>query len=89
MIKQIPKDKLKTCHYCYFRHCCPYPIQYEGCKHWRIGKCLLCKHLNASDDEWFKRGCETCCLGGCREHFKRDWKATFRWWFKRIVKDEV
>ena len=89
MSKQIPKERLKTCHYCYLRHSCPYPFQYEGCKHWRLGNCLLCKHLNANDEEWFKRGCETWCLGGCREHFKRDWKATFKWWFKRIVEDKV
>ena len=88
MNELIQREQLKTCHYCYFRHCCPYPFQYHDCKHWRIGSCLLCKHLNDSDEDWFRRGCETWCLGGCRKYFKRDWKATLKWWFKRIVEDK-
>lgn len=76
---------LKTCHFCYYRHRCPYPHKWEGCKHWRLGKCLLCKGIDSSDQEWREHGCESECFGGCRKHFKRNWKATFKWWFKREV----
>lgn len=60
------------------RHsCCPYPHPTGGeCKHWRMGKCYTCKFITASDDDWFKRGCESECFSGC-EKYKRDWKRTF------------
>jgi hypothetical protein len=86
--KQFEKHTIKTCHYCYYRHRCPYEFCYYGCRHWRLGQCLLCKNLNASDDDWFKRGCEAKCYGGCREHFKRNWKATFKWIFTKNVDKE-
>ena len=94
MNKQIPKEKLKTCTYCYYRHRCFQPCNFKAdgqpyCKHWKLGKCLLCKYLNADEWDWFERNCECWCFGGCRKHFKRDWKATLKWWFKRIVEKEV
>ena len=68
----------KSCHSCLGRHsCCPYPHPMGGeCKHWRMGKCYTCKFITASDDDWFKRGCEAECFSGC-EKYERDWKRTF------------
>ena len=91
-MKQIPKEHLRTCTYCYFRHSCSRPFKFDKngkiyCNHWRLGRCLLCKYVNTSEDEWFKRGCETWCFSGRRKCFKRDWKATLKWWFKRIVEE--
>jgi hypothetical protein len=88
-----------NCQSCYYRHGCPHEFEkmfprdengeyiWDNCKHWRLGKCYLCKYFQDTDEEWYKRGCETWCLGGCREHFKRNWKATLKWWFKRVVED--
>lgn len=86
--KQFEKRNLKTCHYCYYRHRCRWHLGYYGCRHWKLGKCLLCKNLNSSDEDWFRRGCEVNCLGGCRKHFKRNWKKTFKWLFTRKVDKE-
>lgn len=89
----IPKH---NCHSCYYRHGCPHKFEkmflrdengqyvWDNCKHWRVGQCYLCKYFQDPDEEWYKRGCETWCNGGCRK-FKRNWKATFRWWFKKLV----
>lgn len=84
--KEIPKRTIKTCRYCYYRHRCKWEHKYYGCQHWRLGKCNVCKGLSVSDQEWYKHECETYCLGGCKKYFKRDWKATFRWWFKREIR---
>mgnify|MGYP003305107924 CR=1 FL=1 len=91
-----------NCYHCRFRHerrgllgalCEKYvntfvkKSVYDGCPFWRLGKCYVCQHRNASDDEWYMRGCETYCMGGCRK-FKRDWKATWKWLMHKEV-DEV
>ena len=78
LIKGLNKQ---NCHSCFYRHrLCrhPLPEDYKKCKHWRLGKCFTCKYGDADDDEWFKRGCEAHCFGGCR-NYKRDWKKTFEY----------
>lgn len=68
------------CHTCDFRHsCCPYELPQDGkkCKHWKLGKCYTCKHLNDTDENWFKRGCEAEYPGGCN-NYKRDWRKLFK-----------
>lgn len=76
------------CSSCGFRHCCCFDRdecnENNNNKYWCLGNCYLCVHRHAPDDEWFQRGCEVWCMGGC-EKFKRDWKATFRWLFKKEV----
>ena len=77
-----------NCGTCDLRHCCWFDRDEcvnDDHKYWRLGDCYLCKHRFATDDAWFERGCEVWCFGGC-EKFKRDWKATFRWLFKKEVK---
>lgn len=68
----------KRCQSCRYRHGCdlPFPPQEVDCKHWKLGKCYTCKYVDAPDDEWFPRGCETWCFGGCKK-YKRDWRKTF------------
>lgn len=76
--------KKGKCHSCKYRHdCCPHPYPWndEVCKHWKLGRCYTCKYLHAPDDDWFVRGCETWCFGGCRK-YKRSWKQTFELWKK-------
>lgn len=69
----------RDCHSCVGRHGCPYPfVPYDAgvkCKHWKLGKCFTCAYLNDTDENWYKRGCEAECFGGCKK-YKRDWKAT-------------
>ena len=79
-------DKIiKNCGSCYFRHSClrDLPIRYEQCKHWKLGKCYTCKYKDAPDEEWFKRGCESECFGGCKK-YKRDWKKTWELFKHRL-----
>ena len=79
-------DKIiKRCVSCLYRHgYCSHFDEYlqlnddENCKHWKLGKCYTCKHKDAPDEEWFKRGCESECFSGC-ETYKRDWKKTWKW----------
>ena len=82
-------DGYRICHSCLFRHsCCRHcPPVDDCCKHWKLGKCYTCKHVDDSDDNWFKRGCEAECMSGC-EKYRRDWKRTFEY-FKRIHKNET
>ena len=62
------------------------PRTWPECKHWRLGDCYLCRYYHAAtEQEWYKRGCETWCNGGCKE-FKRDWRLTLRWLFRKEVK---
>lgn len=83
-MKKIGYDELikamnsRDCHSCFYRHrMCKHTIPDDGnCKHWKLGKCYTCKFINADEDEWYKRGCESECFGGCRKH-ERDWKKTF------------
>lgn len=82
-MSKVERIAVGHCHSCRYRHdCCPhdYPDG-EKCRHWKLGDCYTCKHLDAPDDEWFKRGCEAWCFGGCKK-YKRDWKKTFQ--FMRI-----
>lgn len=76
------------CHDCEYRHCsCDHPRPWETnelCKHWRLGKCYMCKHYKEDmteeeTDEWFKRGCEGWFPTAkyCSK-FKRDWKKTIK-----------
>lgn len=67
------------CHSCKFRHsCCPHKVPLNGkCKHWKLGKCYTCKFVEATEEEWFQRGCETECFSGCKK-YRRDWKKTFK-----------
>lgn len=78
----------KNCSSCRNRHCCPWGLDECGedfkSKYWELGKCYLCKHRNATEDEWFTRECEVWCFGGCRK-FKRDWKATLKYMFTKQV----
>ena len=75
----MPEIYKGDCHSCLYRHsCCPYPLLLEhDCKYWKLGKCYTCKFVDADEDEWYKRGCETWCFGGCKK-YKRDWKKTFK-----------
>lgn len=50
----------------------------EDCKYWKLGKCHTCAYINDNDDEWYKRGCEAWCFGGCIK-YHRDWKKTFEY----------
>lgn len=76
------------CSSCQFRHSpCPHwSLSKEPCKHWKLGKCYTCKFLDDSDEEWFKRGCESECLSGCGK-YKRDWKRTFNILKRRLNKE--
>jgi len=67
------------CHSCLFRHSCCFELPKRGefCPHWKLGQCYTCKYINAPDEEWFKRGCEAWCFGGC-EQYKRNWKTTIK-----------
>lgn len=78
--------RVHNCHSCYYRHRCrkicwsdrefikSLMKTYGGeCRLWRMGQCYTCKHLDAPENEWFERGCEAYCFGGCGE-YKRDWK---------------
>lgn len=90
---------IKNCHFCANRHGCRYDFDKmfevrhgymfkSECKHWRIGGCLFCKHLTDTEENWFHRGCETWCFGGCKK-FKRNWKRTLRWLIhKEFVLDD-
>lgn len=71
---------IKRCRSCLFRHCChrDLPPSDKDCKHWKLGKCYTCKYIESNEAEWFTRGCETWCFGGC-EKYKRDWQKTLRW----------
>lgn len=73
------------CRTCKFRHrWCKafrhrhykYPREDIFCKHWKLGKCYICKFVDMPDEEFLKRGCEAEYPGGCRK-FERDWKKTF------------
>lgn len=85
----------QNCHICLHRHSCRHNFDKifcpngiysneTNCKYWQLGKCLLCRNLYVSEGDWFQRGCEAWCFGGCKK-FKRNWKATFKWWFKRKI----
>lgn len=78
------------CHSCRFRHCCcSYkPADPKNCDRWKIGKCYLCQYLEVPDKEWFNRGCEAWCFGGCKK-FKRDWTRTFEWIKYKIFGDKI
>lgn len=83
-------DKIiKRCGTCSFRHSCFHDLPPEGeeCKNWKLGECYTCKYYGAPDDEWFRRGCEIWCCGGC-EKYKRDWKKAWEW-FKRHFKEDT
>ena len=71
---------IKDCHSCRFRHCCnrELPPLDEECRHWKLGDCYTCKFFDVDDDEWFKRGCETWCNGGCRK-YRRNWKKSLEY----------
>ena len=75
----------RNCHSCLYRHggCDRKLPDSNGCKHWKLGKCYTCKFINVDDDEWFKRGCETWCFGGCKK-YKRNWKKTFEYIFEGV-----
>ena len=77
-------DGRKTCHSCVGRHSpCPhYPFKDDRCNYWKLGKCYTCKYVDDSDDNWFKRGCESECMSGCK-NYRRNWKKTFAY-FKRL-----
>lgn len=64
------------CHWCRYRHGCFYndPISY--CKDFVRGGCYSCKYYYGKNgknfteqetDQWFKRGCEIWCCGGCEK----------------------
>ena len=78
--KPINWDNLREneykCHSCRYRHGCFYvePISY--CKDYVHGGCYSCKYYYSKNgenftkqeaDQWFKRGCEIWCLGGCEK----------------------
>lgn len=68
-----------ACHSCFYRHkLCHHEVPLEdNCKYWKLGKCYTCKFIDETDDnEWFKRGCEAECFGGCKK-YQRDWGKTF------------
>ena len=67
-----------SCFSCYYRHRCRHEATLDNtCKHWRLGKCYTCKFIDEPDDyEWYLRGCEMKCFGGCKK-YKRDWGKTF------------
>ena len=69
----------KNCHSCLYRHkmCRHRPLKNDSCKHWKLGKCYTCKFLDANENEWYERGCEAECFGGCKK-YKRDWKKTIQ-----------
>lgn len=84
-----PIKIIKNCHFCAGRHGCVYDfnkmfgvhngyVSISECKHWDLGKCLFCKHLEDTEENWYRRGCECWCFSGC-EKFKRDWHRTIRW----------
>lgn len=79
--------KEKTCHSCRYRHCCfKYEPPTDGdCKHWKMGDCYTCKFVDADEEEWYKRGCECWCFGGCKK-YKRNWKRFFEILFEKINK---
>lgn len=41
------------------------------------GSAFFCKHVEASEDEWFQCGCEVWHPSYCGK-FQRDWKKTFQ-----------
>lgn len=52
----------------------------KECPDWKIGLCYSCKNntddINEDEDkidEWFKRGCETWCMSGCKKYRKKWW----------------
>lgn len=76
------------CHDCEYRKSgCNHPRPWKTnklCKHWRLGKCYMCKFYKENmtedeNDEWFKRGCEGWFPTSmyCSK-FKRDWKKTIK-----------
>lgn len=86
------KYKIKrNCHSCLFRHCCrwnfykmfPNPDVWDYCRHWKLGKCYTCKFADDNDEEWFKRGCECWCFGGCNK-YRKNKGATER--FKELIR---
>ena len=55
----------------------------EDCPSWKIGRCYSCIHhdddINEHEDKieaWYKRGCETWCMSGCRKYVNKNKK----WW---------
>lgn len=74
------------CHSCKFRHCCNRSLSEVNtyCPYLSFGDCYLCKYFDVTDDEWFKRGCEVWCFGGCNDKFKRSWPKTIEWIKYRI-----
>lgn len=90
MTEWIKEVWFGECHSCRFRHSCarPLPEKNSLCPHWKLGDCYLCQYIEVPDDEWFKRGCETWCFGGC-EKFKRDWRRTFDWIKYKIFGDKI
>ena len=55
----------------------------EDCPSWKIGRCYSCIHhdddINDHEDKieaWYKRGCETWCMSGCRKYVDKNKK----WW---------
>lgn len=83
-MEQSTSKKFHDCHSCIDRHnmCTHYSddVWDNGCKHWRLGLCYTCKFNSdkITDDEWFARGCETWCFGGCRK---------YRPYFKKIIQE--
>lgn len=67
----------RNCHSCLFRHCCRWDFDkmfpssvLDNCKHWKLGKCYTCQFVDDNEDEWYKRGCEIWCFGGCQKYRK-------------------
>lgn len=88
--------KKGICHDCEYRHSsCSYLSPYktnELCKHWKLGKCYVCKYYKDSSlmteeetDEWYKRGCEGWFPTAmyCKK-FKRDWEKTIKYFIDLI-----
>ena len=66
------------CSDCDYRHaCCPWINEVlekrQGCKHWKLGGCYSCIFNTdyVTDEEWFKRGCETWYPGKCKKYVKQ------------------
>lgn len=79
MKRKVDLDKIRKgeykCRWCRYRHCCHHyePVPY--CKDFVLGGCYSCKYYYGRDeefteqetDQWFARGCEIWCCGGCEK----------------------
>lgn len=61
------------------------PDEWDNCKHWKLGKCYTCQFVDDNEDEWFKRGCEAWCFGGCRKYCKSKEKTNE---FKKLIRED-